>query len=122
MERTRILTSIDHPVVLPTIARAEEEQQKQDRCVVYWMQRDVRTIDNWALLFAAHLAQHLQIPLRVLYVLKPTPVASPDDNTSDTVPPDLLHLPITERYGTFLLGGLEQVYEQLCGEDAQLGQ
>jgi deoxyribodipyrimidine photo-lyase len=39
--------------------------------VVYWMQRDQRVHDNWALLFAQNLAQQMQQPLIVVFCLVP---------------------------------------------------
>lgn len=40
--------------------------------VVYWMQRDQRAEDNWALLYAAMQAEVRQAPLLVLFNLVPT--------------------------------------------------
>ena len=40
-------------------------------CVVYWMSRDQRVDDNWALLKAQALAAELGLPLRVCFVLAP---------------------------------------------------
>ena len=37
------------------------------------MQRDCRTIDNWALIFAQNLAIQHGVPLRVVYSLPPPP-------------------------------------------------
>lgn len=39
--------------------------------VVYWMSRDQRADDNWALLFAARLALDAKVPLVVLFCLVP---------------------------------------------------
>ena len=39
--------------------------------VVYWMSRDQRVDDNWALLKAQALAAELGLPLRVCFVLAP---------------------------------------------------
>ena len=79
-ERTRMLTS-------------ETLMPKDAKSVVYWMQRDVRTADNWALLFAAYLAETAKVPLHVMHVLPPPP-QSTDDPT-----PSLVDLPMTERHG-----------------------
>ena len=76
--------------------------------VVYWMQRDIRTKDNWALLFAAHLASKKEVPLRVLYSIPPPPSSRKTEGI-----PILKDLPMTERHGKFLLGGLECVYNEL---------
>lgn len=42
-----------------------------DGPVVYWMSRDQRINDNWALLYAQELALRLQKPLMVLFCLTP---------------------------------------------------
>ncbi|PTN35985.1 deoxyribodipyrimidine photo-lyase [Desulfonatronum sp. SC1] len=39
--------------------------------VVYWMSRDQRVRDNWALLFAAELALERDVPLAVVFCLAP---------------------------------------------------
>ena len=101
-ERTRLLSSGEM-----TMAGAEA-----GGCIVYWMQRDVRTADNWALLLAAHWAQQQQLPLRVLYALPPPPPPATKETETETIP-NLANLPMTERHGKFLLGGLECVYNEL---------
>jgi hypothetical protein len=63
-ERTKVIT-------LPNIL----EPRSGGDCVYYWMQRDMRTEDNWALLYANYLAEEQNVPLKVLYVLPP-PVPS----------------------------------------------
>ncbi|WP_028572456.1 deoxyribodipyrimidine photo-lyase [Desulfonatronum lacustre] len=40
--------------------------------VVYWMSRDQRVRDNWALLFAANLALEREVPLVVVFCLSPS--------------------------------------------------
>ncbi|EDQ88562.1 uncharacterized protein MONBRDRAFT_37396 [Monosiga brevicollis MX1] len=44
---------------------------KEGQCVLYWMSRDQRPTDNWALLYARHLAQERDVPLRVVFCLVP---------------------------------------------------
>ena len=39
--------------------------------VVYWMSRDQRVDDNWALLYAQNLALELESPLIVLFCIVP---------------------------------------------------
>jgi deoxyribodipyrimidine photo-lyase len=39
--------------------------------VLYWMQRDQRVEDNWALLYAQECAKNAQVPLLVLFNLVP---------------------------------------------------
>jgi hypothetical protein len=62
-ERARVITTPD--VLVP----------RPGKCVYYWMQRDMRTQDNWALLFANFLAKKQNVPLKVLFVL-PCPIPS----------------------------------------------
>jgi len=45
--------------------------QKTSGPVVYWMQRDMRVSDNWALLHAADTARDLHVPLTVCFTLAP---------------------------------------------------
>ncbi|XP_034477525.1 deoxyribodipyrimidine photo-lyase-like [Drosophila innubila] len=63
--------------------------------VVYWMSRDGRVQDNWALLFAQRLALKLELPLTVVFCLVPK------------------FLNATLRHYKFMLGGLQEV-EQEC--------
>lgn len=105
-ERTRILGS-ESPA---TQSNDSRRNQNDGRSVVYWMQRDVRTADNWALLLAVHLAAQQKVPLRVVYTLPPPP---PTAVTNGTGIPSLVDLPMTERHGKFLLGGLEFVHAEL---------
>ena len=79
------------------------------------MQRDVRTVDNWALLFAAHQAKQCKVPLRVVYALPPPP--PPSASSSDALPPLVADMPMTERHGSFLLGGLRVVESELADKD-----
>ena len=95
-ERTRILTTT-------------KDLKKTGKCVVYWMQRDVRTVDNWALLYAGHAAETAKVPLQVLFVLPPPPVPQSDES----LPLTMTEMRITERHGSFLLGGLEKVHAEL---------
>lgn len=106
-ERTRILTSKD-----------VEPKEGAGGSVVYWMQRDVRTSDNWALTLASWLAQQRNVPLRVLYALPPPPPSrrsngNDDDESDGTHPPAMVDLPMTRRHADFLLGGLERVRKEL---------
>jgi deoxyribodipyrimidine photo-lyase len=101
-ERTRVLTTTH-----------SSSKNAKGKCIVYWMQRDVRTVDNWALLYAAHLAKEQKVPLRVLYCLMP-----PSDS-DDTMAP-FYEQPLTERYGHFLLGGLQLVHTELAEQKVPL--
>jgi len=74
--------------------------------------RDVRTIDNWALLFAQSLAVQKEVPLRVVYALPPPPEEEPSEG-EDGAPPSPAEMPLTVRHGSFLLDGLKVVSEEL---------
>jgi deoxyribodipyrimidine photo-lyase len=95
-ERTRVLTSTT-------------TLKETGKCIVYWMQRDVRTVDNWALLHACHMAKTAKVPLLVLFYLPPPPETPSDDS----LPPTMMEMRITECRGSFLLGGLEHVHAEL---------
>ena len=96
-ERTRVLTD-------PNL----EVKKNSKGSVFYWMQRDVRTIDNWALLLAGHLATRQGQTLRVLYALPPPPAKKKEGEI-----PSLVNLPTYARHAEFLLGGLELVHKEL---------
>lgn len=104
-ERTRLLT--------PGAPSIKDGKRKKGDCVVYWMQRDMRTVDNWALLFAAHQARTCEVPLRVVCALPPPP-PSAAAAASDALPPLVVDMPMTERHGSFLLGGLKVVEAELA--------
>jgi hypothetical protein len=124
--RTRLLTSrIGHP---RDIGRGGDARGDDDDggggggCVVYWMIRDVRASDNWALLFASFLAAKGNVPLRVVYALPPPPPSSSsttralEDGNDDRLhrpPPKPSDLPYTQRHGKFLLEGLRFVSTEL---------
>jgi deoxyribodipyrimidine photo-lyase len=74
-------------------------------CVVYWMIRDVRVADNWALLFARNLAVKENVPLRVVYALPPPPDTAASGG-GDGSPPKPSDMPMTARHGRFLVEGL----------------
>lgn len=63
--------------------------------VVYWMNRDQRVKDNWALLFALELAKKQQVPLFVVFTLRKKFAFA------------------TERMLEFMLSGLQEVEAQL---------
>ncbi len=64
--------------------------------VVYWMSRDQRVADNWALLYAQQLALELQTPLAVVFTLAPA------------------FLDATLRQYGFMLRGLQQLSQRLA--------
>ena len=115
-ERTKILFE-------PEETKNKNKLQKNDdddacKCVYYWMQRDIRTQDNWALLLAQHLAQTKNIPLQVVYVLPCPFLPNDNDITNNTgsinnLPPKVCEMKMTKRHGTFLLGGLQIIEQEL---------
>ena len=86
-------------------------------CIICWMIRDARTLDNWALLFAQSLAIQNSVPLRVVYTLPPPPADDPTEG-EDGSPPNPAEMSLTERHGLFLLDGLKIVANELA--DAQV--
>jgi deoxyribodipyrimidine photo-lyase len=112
---------VQHVKNLPDWMRPErtkvlKEGSQNGNAVYYWMQRDVRVQDNWALLLASHFAHQLDKPLRVFYVLPPPPPPLPTTES----PPSMVDLPLTARYGQFLLGGLECVHHELAALNISL--
>lgn len=63
--------------------------------VVYWMSRDQRVSDNWALLFSISKANELKVPLHVVFSLTPN------------------FLNAGLRHYSFMLHGLKEVEEEL---------
>lgn len=106
-ERCRILT-------LPSLISHKSPNIPTDGnagCIIYWMQRDVRTVDNWAILLTQHLAsQQYQVPMRVLYTMPPPFTISPRPLSSSS-PPNYTNM--SARHASFLLGGLKAVEEEL---------
>eukprot|EP00051_Salpingoeca_urceolata_P005615 m.74961 g.74961 ORF g.74961 m.74961 type:complete len:518 (-) comp14461_c0_seq5:168-1721(-) len=64
-------------------------------CVIYWMSRDQRAKDNWALLYARHLSHLAGTPLRVVFNLVPQ------------------FLEATERQFRFMIRGLKETESEL---------
>jgi deoxyribodipyrimidine photo-lyase len=64
-----------HNFVDPRRVRKLNDQQLAETatgCIVYWMSRDQRAEDNWALLYAQQLALNRQLELRVVFNLVPS--------------------------------------------------
>lgn len=80
----------------PRRVHIRKELPHQDGSVIYWMGRDMRVDDNWALLFAQSLGIKYSMPLAVVFVLPP------------------VFLEATERSYGFLLKGLKVVEDQLA--------
>ena len=70
---------------------------RENGTVIYWMDREMRINDNWALLYAQSLAMERRLPLSVVYCL------SPDFSEA------------TERTYSFIIKGLRET-EQLLRE------
>lgn len=75
--------------------RALNDRPVRQGPVVYWMSRDQRVADNWALLYAQGLAAERQQPLAVAFWLAPT------------------FLEATLRQYEFMLAGLAEVEQEL---------
>jgi len=75
--------------------RTLKDVRRRKGKVVYWMSRDQRVEDNWALLYAQELALHMKVPLAVVFCLVPQ------------------FLNATLRQFGFMLRGLEQVENSL---------
>jgi len=73
-----------------------KEGEMQRGPVVYWMQRDQRVHDNWALLYAFELAQKEELPLYVVFTLVPV----------------FNHA--SYRHYSFMLAGLREADEELA--------
>jgi deoxyribodipyrimidine photo-lyase len=70
--------------------------------VVYWMSRDQRAEDNWALLFAQEQALHARVPLIVIFCLVPE------------------FLNATLRHYDFMLRGIEETMHALSQKNIPL--
>lgn len=82
-------------MVDPRRLRNRNNQPVQAGPVLYWMQRDQRVQDNWALLYAAECAAVRAVPLLVVFNLVP--------QFGDT----------TARHYAFMFGGLREVETEL---------
>ena len=81
--------------VNPKRAKKLVQAEEQKGPVVYWMSRDQRVNDNWALLFALELAQTNDSPMGVAFCLSPQ------------------FLGATSRQYHFMLRGLKEVEQNL---------
>jgi len=81
--------------VNPKRAKKLVQAEEQKGPVVYWMSRDQRVNDNWALLFASELAQKNNSPMAVAFCLSPQ------------------FLGATSRQYNFMLQGLKEVEQSL---------
>ncbi|HWR25661.1 MAG TPA: deoxyribodipyrimidine photo-lyase, partial [Methanosarcina sp.] len=53
----------------PRRIRILNSEKKSDEYIIYWMSRDQRVEDNWALLFSQGMAQETNVPLIVVFCL-----------------------------------------------------
>ncbi len=79
--------------------RTLNNQSKRSGPVIYWMSRDQRVNDNWALIFAREMALENKVPLIVLFCLVPS------------------FLEATERQYGFMLKGLAEIESLLKSLD-----
>jgi len=79
-------------------ARADRSADHGSGPVVYWMSRDQRMRDNWALLYAQQLAREQDAPLAVVFCLVPK------------------YLGAAWRAYEFMIGGLRQVEADLVAK------
>jgi deoxyribodipyrimidine photo-lyase len=100
-ERCRIVTREKEP---------KFRLNKDGNCVLYWMQRDMRTVDNFALLLAQDLAVQMKVPLHVMHILWAPGGGSTDSNPNI---PTLQDIPMTQRFGKFYLDGMKMVHTEL---------
>ena len=122
-ERTKVLT-IGTEIVQPIRESSKNNDGMGEQCVVYWMQRDVRTVDNWAILYAEYLSRKNKVPLKVIYVLTPPPSVSTTSSDSlekggKEMPPLVNDINMTQRHGSFLIQGLKLVEEELTVKNVQ---
>jgi len=114
IERTNVLTT---SVVKP------KSKTSETQCVYYWMHREMRAVDNWALLFARHLAEERDVPLRVIYALPPPPSKSRANKGAEmenAIPPKVIDMNMTMRHGLFLIEGLQCVEQKLSENNIPL--
>ncbi|TFG08969.1 MAG: deoxyribodipyrimidine photo-lyase [Promethearchaeota archaeon] len=78
-----------------TRVRNLSKPKKSKGAIVYWMSRDQRVNDNWALIFAQDMAIREKLPMMVIFCLIPS------------------FLGATLRQYDFMLSGLEQIHEKL---------
>ena len=55
--------------MIPNRIRVLNKREERFGPIIYWMQRDQRADDNWALIFAAELAKSKNVPLIVVFNL-----------------------------------------------------
>lgn len=79
-----------------TRVRLLKEGSEQAGPVLYWMSRDQRVADNWALIFAQSLALRRELPVLVVFALAPR------------------FLEATRRQYRFMLAGLQEVERALA--------
>ena len=82
-----------NPMRVKTLLKGQEKNGP----VIYWMSRDQRVNDNWALLYAEELAQKRDLPMAVVFCLTPE------------------FLGAMSRQYSFMIAGLKEVANNLVG-------
>lgn len=75
-----------------------KDMPEENEGILYWMMRDQRVQDNWAMLYAQRLAMKQEVPLHVCFCLDPSN-------------------PLSFRHHSFMLKGLKEVEEELSKLD-----
>lgn len=106
IESDRIATAksvLDFDFKKKRIRILSKVQSVPEQCagILYWMARDVRVQDNWALLYAQKLAHKNRVPLHICFCFVP----------------QFLDAPL--RHYKFLLGGLSEVAAECRSLDIQ---
>ena len=104
-------------LLTPDVSLPREKESVGDDenpCIVYWIMRDDRTVDNWALLIARSLAVQKEVLLPVAYVLPLPPSKAEAVEDEDGTLPSPADMSLTVRHGTFLLDGLRVVAIELA--------
>ena len=65
------LVPVDFDATRGRLLTQNENLPEKGDCVVYWMARDQRADDNWALLYAKGVADARKVPLKVVFNLVP---------------------------------------------------
>ena len=82
----------------PKRVRTLKAGDLKKNAIVYWMSREQRTQDNWALLFSQELSQREKVPLAVVFCLAPQ------------------FLGATYRQYAFMIQGLSEVEQNLAAK------
>ena len=67
--RVRLIDSNGMPRSAGTMLEVVKNEAEGPRPVIYWMSRDQRADDNWALLYAAEVARKMRVPFAVCFCI-----------------------------------------------------